>query len=77
MRLLATLIAVELALGGVLAYAQNSLVGGIGAGETAGGLGGAIGFGIVAGTVGSAPPPPTGCNGVIDFSTGCTMGMIP
>jgi hypothetical protein len=58
-------------------HAQNSLVGGIGAGETAGGLGGAVGFGIVAGTVGSAPSPPTGCAiGSINLSLGCPQPML-
>jgi hypothetical protein len=79
MRLLAMLLALAFAVGVIalasMGHAQNSLVGGLGAGETAGGLGGGIGFGVVAGTVGSAPAPP-GCNGVIDLSTGCAMPML-
>ena len=59
------------------AYAQNSNMGGTGAGEYAGGLGGGIGFGVVAGTVGSAPSPPAGCGvGVIDLSQGCALPML-
>jgi hypothetical protein len=57
------------------AYAQNSNMGGTGAGEYVGGLGGGIGFGVVAGTVGSAPSPPAACNaGQLDFSiNGCSL----
>lgn len=80
MRLLATLLALAVAVGlmalASMGHAQNSLVGGLGAGETAGGLGGGIGFGVVAGTVGAAPAPPAGCgNGQLDFSdaTGCNL----
>ena len=80
MRLLGTLLTLTVAVGLMvfmsLGYAQNSLVGGIGAGETAGGIGGGIGFGIVAGTVGSAPAPPVGCSGVINLSTGCPQPML-
>jgi hypothetical protein len=57
------------------AYAQNSNMGGTGAGEYAGGLGGGIGFGIVAGTVGSAPSPPS-CNGTINLGSGCVQPML-
>lgn len=82
MRLWATLVALAVAVGVMvlasLGHAQNSLVGGLGAGETAGGLGGAVGFGIVAGTVGSAPPPPV-CSNRLDFSQACNsqyMGIF-
>lgn len=39
------------------AVAQNGYVGGIGAGDMGGNLSGGIGFGLVAGAVGSAPSP--------------------
>ena len=58
-----------------MGHAQNSLVGGLGAGETAGGLGGGIGFGIISGTVGSAPAPPA-CSNAFDFTQACNSQYI-
>jgi hypothetical protein len=60
----------------IYAFAQTGFLGGIGAGQNIGGIGGGgIGGGTFSGTVGTAPAPPVGCSNqlVFDYSNSCAL----